>query len=87
MAASALGMLRDARAVEPLITVLADPERMSVAAAYALGRLGDARALDPLIAALRDGSEDVREAAADALGNLGDPEAERAIADYRAAQQ
>lgn len=52
-AAEALGKLRDARAVEPLINCLKDDEFWVVqAAADALALIGDVRAVEPLEAAL-----------------------------------
>jgi HEAT repeat protein len=71
-AASALGQIRDARAVEPLIAALKDQDRaVRRAAAGALVQIG-ARAVEPLIAALRDDYWAVRRAAAEALGQIGD---------------
>jgi HEAT repeat protein len=68
-----LGSLGDARAVEPLITVLGETEsRIRQATAIALGQLRDARAVEPLVAALRDADNGVRESAATALGWLRD---------------
>ncbi|MDW8167822.1 MAG: HEAT repeat domain-containing protein [Acidobacteriota bacterium] len=53
--AQALGAIRDAQAVEPLIRALGDwDERVRDAAAWALGRIGDAQAVKPLIRALGD---------------------------------
>ncbi|SDH51254.1 HEAT repeat [Roseospirillum parvum] len=80
-AIEALGQRRAPQAVEPLLTLLADPaadglDRM--AAAYALGEIGDGRAVAPLIAALdRDMSErtGLAMAAIPALGQLGDSRA------------
>jgi HEAT repeat protein len=55
LAAWSLGMIGDARAVEPLITALKDQSRsVRENAASALGKIGDARAVEPLIAALKD---------------------------------
>jgi len=74
--ADALGMVRDPRAVKPLIDVLADEDsEVRRSAAYALGKLQDPRAVEPLIAALQDKDWGVRGWAADALGNLKDPRA------------
>jgi len=71
-AAKALGELKDARTVEPLIAVLKDRDwSVREAAAGALGQLGDSRAVEPLIAVLKDSGKDVHEAAADALKKLG----------------
>lgn len=66
-----------AAAVEPLIDLLADPERgpARVWAARVLGRIGDPRALDPLVARLYDRSDLLRVAAAEALGALRDKRA------------
>lgn len=48
--ARALGVARDARAVDALIKLLRDPEqRVVVQAVGSLGRIGDHRAVDPLI--------------------------------------
>lgn len=47
LAAKALGTIRDARAVGPLIEQLSDPQTLA-SAAEALGAIGDARAVDPL---------------------------------------
>lgn len=75
-AALALGGLRDARAVDPLIGALSDRHAgVRRNAAHALGTLGDRRAVDPLLAALKDGEKTLCEEAAAALGELGDPRA------------
>ena len=52
-AAEALGMIKDARAVIPLIDALND-ESVRGSAAYALGKIGDSRAVAPLIQALKE---------------------------------
>jgi HEAT repeat protein len=72
--ASALGRIRDIRAVESLIKALKDDSRsVRESAAIALGRIKDIRAVDPLIKALNDGySFVVRESAAIALGRIKD---------------
>jgi HEAT repeat protein len=71
-AASALGPIGDARAVEPLIGALKDPTFSGrEAAEEALGKIGDSRAVEPLIAALEDPRSTVREAAGKALKALG----------------
>jgi HEAT repeat protein len=72
-AAAGLGRSGDARAVRPLIAALADAdERVRCRIVTALGELGGSRALPFLIASLTcDESEDVRWAAADALGEIG----------------
>lgn len=72
-ATRALGQLKDARAVDPLIGMLEDEDgQVRTAAARALGTIGDPRAVAPLVAALMNG---VRDAAARALGQIGDPRA------------
>jgi len=76
-AAEALGELKDARAVEPLIGALKDRYTdVRKAAAEALGKIG-APAVELLIAALKDKRMDryVHEAAAEALGKSGDARA------------
>ena len=75
-AATALGDLADARAVDPLIDALASSNwRIRQAATVALGRIGDPRAIEPLVAALADRDWHVGQAAAAALGGIGDPRA------------
>ena len=71
LAATALGEIRDPRAVLPLISALKDPDRtggVQVAAARALAKIHDLRAVDPLIECLKDGIGEVRAAGAKALG-------------------
>jgi HEAT repeat protein len=51
LAVKALGLIRDARAVEPLAAALKD-KNVQKSAAEALGLIGDARAVEPLTAAL-----------------------------------
>jgi HEAT repeat protein len=66
-------VLGDARAVDLLITALADRGvSVRAEAASALGVLGDARAVDPLIAALADRGAYVSTNAARALSQFGD---------------
>jgi len=87
-AAKALGKIGDARAVEPLIQAINDENeaRGGIAEkriiiiggcreimAKALGTIGDERAVEYLIQILKDGSANVREVAAKALGNIGEP--------------
>jgi HEAT repeat protein len=64
-AARRLGELGDARAVEPLIVILASDEDAMVraSAARALVQIGDAREVAALIAALDDQDEQVSSAA------------------------
>ena len=75
-AAEALGDLRDARAVGPLITALKNDELSGVRwkAAEALSKIG-APAVEALIGALQHHDDDVRWKAAIALGEIGDPRA------------
>lgn len=76
-AATALGKMKDPRAVNPLIAVF-DYEMDSGVrenAALALGNIRDPRAVGPLIFVLRNDMDDVRRGAAWALGNIGDPRA------------
>lgn len=71
-AALMLGKLRDMRAVEPLIQALDAPGfQTPLFAAQALGKIGDPRAIEPLLAMLNSGHERFREAALEALKNLG----------------
>jgi len=86
--ARALGRLGDRRAVEPLVAALTDKEKfVRQGAAEALGKLGDGRAVEPLIAVLADPEENVRKRASEALESIGGPEAQRALAEYRARQK
>lgn len=71
-AAMGLGALRDARAVEPLITLLDSTDaRARHAATWSLGQLRDPRAVEPLLRVTSDENTGVREEAADALNKLG----------------
>ena len=70
-----LGESGDARALEPLLKALADPEGDRSDAAKGLGELRDARAFEPLLGALKDENAYLRGAAAYALGQLGDKRA------------
>jgi HEAT repeat protein len=72
-AAEALGILRDRRAVDPLINALNDnDEDVRWKSAWALGNIGDKRAIEPLIDALQDKRWPVRRFAVSALGKIGD---------------
>lgn len=73
-AADTLGKLACARALEPLLEMLADVSIRSVTV-KALGMLGDSRAVEPLMGLLEDVDGDVRSAAVVALGKLGDERA------------
>jgi HEAT repeat protein len=70
-AAEALGLLRDERAVPPLIEALIGGDNdLRFVSATALGVLGDSRAIDPLGRALKDPDTFVRRAANEALVKL-----------------
>jgi HEAT repeat protein len=71
-AALALGKLKDARAVEPLIAGLRDKNSgFQLEAASALGEIRDARAVDPLVAIL--GDRRIQDYAVEALAKIGAP--------------
>jgi HEAT repeat protein len=77
-AAGALGLIKDAKAVEPLILALKDGDNDTrYWAAIALGMINDSRAEDPLIQTLADGNAQVREEAGRAI---------RAIKGHQAAE-
>jgi HEAT repeat protein len=78
-AAIALGNISDARAVVPLIKSLKDDEkRVRWEIVEALGKIGDIRAIEALEEiAQNDPSNDVRQAAADALLKIKEPVNER----------
>src|SRR5262245_17229729 len=80
--AMALIALDDARAVEPLIEMLADPSRdVRGNAAWVLERLGDPRAIEPLWTLVEGDEAFARSQAISALGRLGDARvAERLLA-------
>ena len=70
-AAKALGVIKDERAVEPLIKAMSDEnEVVRRVTAEALGRLGDKRAIPVLKEALKDKSWRVRRNAAESLEKL-----------------
>jgi len=78
LAASSLGTIGDARAVEPLIAALANDNReVRISAIGALGKLGDPRAVGALVALLENAGRDgeLRIAITVVLGKLGDPRA------------
>lgn len=69
--ASALGEMRDARAVAPLIDMLTDSASfVRSAAAISLSQIGDARAIDALVTTMSDPNMFVRIEAINALGYL-----------------
>lgn len=75
--------LGDSRAVEPLIEALDSPAPAGVknAAASALGQFGDKRAVEPLIAVLRNGDGSPNGTVARALGQIGDQRAVKPLID------
>jgi HEAT repeat protein len=83
-AASALGKIRDVRATPSLIALLNDQEKqVAISAAVSLGEVGDRQAVDGLVGALSFG-DGRSEAAAAALGKLGDPRAISHLGQYLA---
>ncbi len=71
-AAMMLGKLGDTRAVEPLIRALDAPGfQTPYQAILSLGRLGDPRAIMPLVAMASNSKDRTREAALQALEELG----------------
>lgn len=79
-AATSLGALADAAAVEPLIQVLNNTDGyyhavVRAAAAASLGRLRDARAVEPLLAAINDSLAEPSAEAIRALAAIGDSRA------------
>lgn len=76
LAAEGLGRLKVKDAVEPLIQVLDDSDKVLRAKAiWALGEIRDARAVPTLLTLLNDRDVRIRAEAARALGKLGDPRA------------
>ena len=75
-AASALGDVRDSRAVGRLVERLGDEHHVvRQAAAVSLGKIGAEEAVEPLLRAIGDESEIVRRAVVNALGMIGDDRA------------
>ncbi len=72
VAASALGTMKDTRAVDDLIRLLQTDESFQVryTAARALAEIGDERAVGPLMAAMADPDTTVRNVAVDSLGAM-----------------
>ena len=68
-AAGALGNIKDARAVEPLVMALKDQYDVRKAAAEALGKIKDTRDVEPLVMALTDKEKFVGQVAAETCVN------------------
>ena len=79
--AEALGMIRDAKAIEPLIATLnnSDDKYVRSKAAKALGIIGDANAVEPLISILKGSDVNIHTEVVDALGKIGDARAFESI--------
>jgi len=71
---SLLAKSSDERAVEPLISVLGDPDCRKIAV-EALGQIGDKRAVEPLIPLLKHEDWRVRQSVVSALRQIGDSRA------------
>jgi HEAT repeat protein len=68
---SALGELKDARSLDPVIRLLGNADwRVRQAAAQALGEIRSERAVDGLLGLMQDDDSDVRSAVATALGQI-----------------
>ncbi len=85
-AATALGKLADAAAVEPLIEVLSNENGyfhsvVRAAAASSLAELRDPRAFQPLVNAVRDTMAEASAEAVRALATIGDPRAVAVLID------
>ncbi|MBN1672269.1 MAG: HEAT repeat domain-containing protein [Kiritimatiellae bacterium] len=86
-AAEKLGKLKDARAVQPLLETLRDPDPLlRKQCAQALGTIGDRAAVGPLSKLLEDSDPRARFGAAAGLYRLGQPTAGRLIEFLRTAQ-
>jgi len=82
VAVSAIGKLRDMRAVDPLIDALKDEDTaVRINVCKSLGALGDFKAIKPLVDSLNDQKIGVRIAACGALGSFGSPDVIHPILD------
>ncbi len=82
VAVSALGKLRDMRAVDPLIDALKDGDTaVRINVCKSLGALGDFKAIKPLVNSLNDQEMGVRIAACGALGSFSCPDVIHPILD------
>lgn len=83
-AAKALGELKDARAVEPLIAALKKRKGfgdLEMAIVVALGQIGDKRAVEPLVSVLKSGFVFDEQAVGYALGGLADRDVVQRVID------
>jgi HEAT repeat protein len=72
LAAYSLGIIKDLRAVNPLIATLKDKDPGTrMCAVEALGKIKDPRAINPLIAALNDKGWEIRGSGFEASNNIG----------------
>lgn len=71
----ALGEIGDSRAIDPLVEALNDSEEYTVrwSAVMALGKIDNLSAIEALITAFKDERQEVRNAAIDALAQIGEP--------------
>lgn len=83
-AAWALGDIKDARAIDPLIAMTKRSDRSQSSAVDALGMIGNAKAVPILCDLLNDESDWIVKSAAEALGRIGDPKAADALYALRA---
>lgn len=76
LAVWALGMIGSEKAVDSLLQVVDDPEKIiSLPAIMALERIGIKKALDKLIGLIQNGDESVKRYAAEAIGSIARDEA------------
>ena len=76
MAAKALGLIQDHRAIEPLIETLHDPDSsVCIAVVHALAKFPADHVLKPIAGMLRHDHQPVRLSTVEALGQLGDSRA------------
>jgi len=79
-AATALGTLKTAAAVDPLIAALDDEhETVVAAAAAALGQIGNPKAIGPLAERVGNRSFNIRMASVTSLGQIGGPRAAKGL--------
>jgi len=81
-AVDALGGIKDPRAVDPLVGVLAEeitPSQLGQRAALALKQIGDARSIEPMLAILHDQGSRKHKWATEVLSGIDDPRATAAL--------